>query len=62
MPVLDADSRYIGEVTQDSIADYLSSGRSRRQTGQPAIVSPAVAAAEASAAAQAAAQEHPAHS
>ncbi|MFM0671263.1 osmoprotectant ABC transporter ATP-binding protein OsmV [Paraburkholderia sediminicola] len=56
MPVLDADGRYVGEVTQDSIADYLSSGRSRRQTGQAAIVSPAVAAAEAAAAQVAAAQ------
>ncbi|MEM5433710.1 ABC transporter ATP-binding protein [Paraburkholderia diazotrophica] len=33
MPVLDADGVYVGEVTQDSIADYLSSGRSRHQTG-----------------------------
>jgi osmoprotectant transport system ATP-binding protein len=48
MPVIDSDGLYVGEVTQDSIADYLSSGRSRRQTGQAAIVSPAVAAAEAS--------------
>ncbi|GAB7535905.1 osmoprotectant ABC transporter ATP-binding protein OsmV [Burkholderia sp. 3C] len=36
MPVLDPDGAYVGEVTQDSIADYLSSGRSRQQTGQPA--------------------------
>ncbi|ALK34523.1 osmoprotectant ABC transporter ATP-binding protein OsmV [Burkholderia plantarii] len=35
MPVLDGDGAYLGEVTQDSIADYLSSGRSRQQTGQP---------------------------
>ncbi|CAG9266872.1 betaine/proline/choline family ABC transporter ATP-binding protein [Paraburkholderia unamae] len=35
MPVLDADGGYVGEITQDSIADYLSSGRSRQQTGQP---------------------------
>ncbi|ARP85363.1 osmoprotectant ABC transporter ATP-binding protein OsmV [Bordetella genomosp. 9] len=34
MPVLDANNAYIGEVTQDSIADYLSSGRSRHATGQ----------------------------
>ncbi|KND61533.1 L-proline glycine betaine ABC transport system permease protein ProV [Candidatus Burkholderia verschuerenii] len=34
MPVLDADGHYVGEVTQDSIAEYLSSGRSRQQTGQ----------------------------
>jgi osmoprotectant transport system ATP-binding protein len=33
MPVLDADGHYVGEVTQDSIAEYLSSGRSRQQTG-----------------------------
>jgi osmoprotectant transport system ATP-binding protein len=40
----------VGEVTQDSIADYLSSGRSRQQSGQaPAIVSPAVVAAQAAA-------------
>ncbi|WP_233888334.1 osmoprotectant ABC transporter ATP-binding protein OsmV [Paraburkholderia flagellata] len=37
MPVLDADGAYVGEITQDSIADYLSSGRSRQQTGQPPI-------------------------
>jgi osmoprotectant transport system ATP-binding protein len=61
MPVLDGDGRYIGEVTQDSIADYLSSGRSRGQTGKPAIVSPAVVAAEA-AAAHAAVAEHATHS
>ena len=35
MPVLDGDGAYIGEITQDSIAAYLSSGRSRQQTGQP---------------------------
>ncbi|KAF3998007.1 osmoprotectant ABC transporter ATP-binding protein OsmV [Glaciimonas immobilis] len=29
MPVIDHDSSYLGEVTQDSIADYLSSGRTR---------------------------------
>jgi osmoprotectant transport system ATP-binding protein len=50
MPVIDVDGQYVGEVTQDSIADYLSSGRSRHQTGQPAaIVSPAVVAAQAAA-------------
>ncbi|CAD6554020.1 Osmoprotectant import ATP-binding protein OsmV [Paraburkholderia hiiakae] len=38
MPVLDADGAYVGEITQDSIADYLSSGRSRQQTGQPPSV------------------------
>lgn len=31
MPVVDADGRYVGEVTQESIAEYLSSGRSRSQ-------------------------------
>ena len=47
MPVIDGDGHYVGEVTQDSIADYLSSGRSRHGTGQPAaIVSPAVVAAQ----------------
>ncbi|MBB3212050.1 osmoprotectant transport system ATP-binding protein [Herbaspirillum sp. Sphag1AN] len=29
MPVIDAEGGYLGEVTQDSIADYLSSGKSR---------------------------------
>ncbi|WP_343586038.1 ABC transporter ATP-binding protein [Herbaspirillum sp.] len=29
MPVIDNDGSYLGEVTQDSIASYLSSGRSR---------------------------------
>ena len=29
LPVIDADGAYLGEVTQESIADYLSSGRSR---------------------------------
>jgi osmoprotectant transport system ATP-binding protein len=38
MPVLDADGHYVGEVTQDSIADYLSSGRSRQQTGHVPVV------------------------
>ena len=32
MPVIDAEGKYLGEVTQDSIADYLSSGKSRGQT------------------------------
>ena len=31
LPVLDPDQQFLGEVTQESIADYLSSGRSRRQ-------------------------------
>ncbi|MCP1624881.1 osmoprotectant ABC transporter ATP-binding protein OsmV [Pseudomonas nitroreducens] len=39
LPVLDAEGQFLGEVTQESIADYLSSGRSRgRKTN---IVSPA---------------------
>ncbi|MDT6960945.1 ABC transporter ATP-binding protein [Cupriavidus sp. SZY C1] len=29
LPVIDGDGIYLGEVTQESIADYLSSGRSR---------------------------------
>ncbi|AEA64683.1 osmoprotectant ABC transporter ATP-binding protein OsmV [Burkholderia gladioli] len=44
MPVLDADGAYVGEITQDSIADYLSSGRSRQQTGQPPRIAEALAA------------------
>jgi osmoprotectant transport system ATP-binding protein len=40
MPVLDADGHYVGEVTQDSIADYLSSGRSRQQTGHVPVTRP----------------------
>lgn len=31
MPVIDAEGTYMGEVTQDSIANYLSSGKSRSQ-------------------------------
>lgn len=31
MPVIDEEGGYLGEVTQDSIADYLSSGKSRGQ-------------------------------
>ncbi|MGI4983244.1 MAG: ABC transporter ATP-binding protein [Janthinobacterium lividum] len=46
LPVIDVDGAYLGEVTQDSIAEYLSSGRSRgRLPNTGAIVSPAVAAA-----------------
>ncbi|HVE08938.1 MAG TPA: ABC transporter ATP-binding protein [Paraburkholderia sp.] len=37
LPVLDADGNYLGEITQDSIADYLSSGRSRHQTGHAPV-------------------------
>ena len=33
LPVLDADGGYLGDVTQESIADYLSSGRSRGMAG-----------------------------
>jgi osmoprotectant transport system ATP-binding protein len=29
MPVIANDGSYVGEVTQDSIASYLSSGKSR---------------------------------
>ncbi len=38
LPVLSAENDFLGEVTQESIADYLSSGRSR---GKSTIVSPA---------------------
>ncbi|MCY1228751.1 hypothetical protein D9M68_796710 [compost metagenome] len=41
LPVMGADGDYLGEVTQESIAGYLSSGRSR---GQSALAMPAVAA------------------
>lgn len=30
MPIVDEDGRYNGEISQDYIADYLSSGRTRR--------------------------------
>ncbi len=50
LPVVDADGVYLGEVTQESIAGYLSSGRSR----SGAIASPAASAAPASAASAAA--------
>jgi len=47
LPVIDADGAYHGEVTQESIAEYLSSGRSRgRGANLGAIVSPAAAAVE----------------
>ncbi|SPA48820.1 osmoprotectant ABC transporter ATP-binding protein OsmV [Cupriavidus taiwanensis] len=36
LPVMGADGAYLGEVTQESIAGYLSSGRSRGQAGAPA--------------------------
>lgn len=31
MPIVDEDGRYSGEISQDYIADYLSSGRTRRR-------------------------------
>lgn len=44
LPVIDAEGAYLGEVTQESIAEYLSSGRSRgRAPNAGAIVSPALA-------------------
>ena len=43
LPVLDAEQVFLGEVTQESIAAYLSSGRSRG--GKTSIVSPAETAA-----------------
>ncbi|WP_042884566.1 betaine/proline/choline family ABC transporter ATP-binding protein [Cupriavidus necator] len=42
LPVMGADGDYLGEVTQESIAGYLSSGRSR---GQAAPIPPAAAPA-----------------
>ncbi|WP_020205014.1 betaine/proline/choline family ABC transporter ATP-binding protein [Cupriavidus sp. WS] len=47
LPVLDADGVYLGEVTQESIADYLSSGRSR---GNAAVIRPPQAPPERAAA------------
>ncbi len=47
LPVLDAENVFLGEVTQESIAAYLSSGRSRGM--KTSIVSPAEAAADAQA-------------
>jgi osmoprotectant transport system ATP-binding protein len=41
LPVLDAEQVFLGEVTQESIAAYLSSGRSRG--AKTSIVSPAEA-------------------
>lgn len=43
LPVVDADGVYLGEVTQESIADYLSSGRSRGSW--PAVQPPPALAA-----------------
>lgn len=34
MPIVDEDGRYSGEISQDYIADYLSSGRTRRTLSQ----------------------------
>ena len=42
LPVIDADGVYLGEVTQESIADYLSSGRSR---GNAPVIQPPMAMA-----------------
>ncbi|MGW8464714.1 osmoprotectant ABC transporter ATP-binding protein OsmV [Pseudomonas sp. CLCA07] len=39
LPVMDAERVFLGEVTQESIAEYLSSGKSRG--GKTSIVSPA---------------------
>ncbi|TWG87029.1 osmoprotectant transport system ATP-binding protein [Cupriavidus gilardii J11] len=44
LPVVDADGVYLGEVTQESIAGYLSSGRSR--SAAPAAVTAPVRAAQ----------------
>ena len=33
MPIVDEDGRYSGEISQDYIADYLSSGKTRRALG-----------------------------
>ncbi|MCY1220171.1 Osmoprotectant import ATP-binding protein OsmV [compost metagenome] len=41
LPVMGADGAYLGEVTQESIAGYLSSGRSRGQAGALAASAPA---------------------
>ncbi len=46
LPVVGGDGAYLGEVTQESIADYLSSGRSRGTA--PAIRAPREAALTAS--------------
>ncbi|MDF9901320.1 UNVERIFIED_ORG: glycine/betaine/L-proline transporter ATP-binding subunit [Pseudomonas reinekei] len=43
LPVMDAERVFLGEVTQESIAEYLSSGKSRG--GKTSIVSPAETAA-----------------
>ncbi|SPD63909.1 Osmoprotectant import ATP-binding protein OsmV [Cupriavidus taiwanensis] len=45
LPVMGADGDYLGEVTQESIAGYLSSGRSRGQAGAPATPSAPLRAA-----------------
>ncbi|WP_075181727.1 osmoprotectant ABC transporter ATP-binding protein OsmV [Pantoea sp. 1.19] len=34
MPIVDEEGRYCGEISQDYIADYLSSGRTRRKLNQ----------------------------
>lgn len=57
LPVIDGDCVYLGEVTQESIADYLSSGRSRGNAPviQPPVASIAPAATVAAASERAAA-------
>ncbi|GJG93557.1 betaine/proline/choline family ABC transporter ATP-binding protein [Cupriavidus pauculus] len=51
LPVIDGDGVYLGEVTQESIADYLSSGRSRGTAPviQPPASSPVATLAPAAA-------------
>lgn len=51
LPVIDGDGVYLGEVTQESIADYLSSGRSRGTAPviQPPASSPVTTLAPAAA-------------
>ncbi|AKM30045.1 glycine/betaine ABC transporter ATP-binding protein [Pandoraea faecigallinarum] len=45
LPVLGDDNQYLGEVTQDSIADYLSSGKSRGNGGGT-IIAPSLPGAQ----------------
>jgi osmoprotectant transport system ATP-binding protein len=47
LPVMDAERVFLGEVTQESIAEYLSSGRSKG--GKTSITSPAELAEQAAA-------------
>ncbi len=56
LPVVDAEGVYLGEVTQESIAGYLSSGRSRSGAGTvPAMPATSASAAAATAPLRAAA-------